>query len=702
MAEHLQTLKPLTREQKTALDPRTDEDVLHEARVRFQEASDWENAEREQQYEAQRFASGHHWPEFMRQQRSLPGQEQPCLVIDRLAQYQNQILNSYRRNPLGIRVRPKDTSATPQLATILEGQLRSIEAESQAEIAYTTALSQAISTGEGFFRLTLGYENEYSFTQKLTITPLYNRFAVYCDPASVHPAGLDLDYAFIVSTMTHAAFCAKYQKQPVDVGQWALYPQQDWVTKDQVRVADYYYKVWERKTLFQMPDGTVLEKMEGVEVPEGWPTRETLCPKVYGVTMCGYAILAKTTWPGQHIPLIRVEGRRMDLDGKTQRTGIVQASSSSQLAYDAYRSAEMAAIALVPKAPYVLYVEQISGYEHLWNQANDGHVPYLPIKAVSAGGTLLPPPRREVAEPAVQAITQAAMMAAQDIQATVGQYEASVGAPSNEQSGAAIDSRKREGEQSTAGFTANLAWSIEACGRQILDILPRLYPGATDLRQVGKDGNVSMAPVNQRLPDGTPDPQGQQLGQGRYECVVSAGPSYDTSREMMNERLGILLGSVPQVAPYVLDLYTGSLDIPQAEELAARLKTMVPPEALAATEGQGNPQTQLVQAQNEARQAQQQLQALTQQMQQMQQQTQVATQQLMLVEQENARLKTQASDKSRDIAIDTQKAKWDFQVSTEANAIKMRELELKYNLQAAELAHTINTTPQNGQESSDD
>lgn len=689
MAEHLQTLRPLTHDQKTALDPRTDEDVLHEARVRFQEASDWENDERAQQYEAQKFAAGDHWPQWMLQQRSLPGQEQPSLVIDRIAQYHNQIINSYRRNPLGIRVRPKDMSATPQLATILEGHLRSIEAESQADIAYTTALSQAISTGEGFFRLTLGYENEYSFTQKLTITPIYNRFAVYCDPASTHPAGLDLDYAFLVSTMTHAAFCAKYQKQPVDVGQWALYPQQDWVTRDQVRVADYYYKVWENKTLFQMPDGTVLEKMAGVEVPEGWPTRETLCPKVYGVTMCGYAILEKTTWPGPHIPLIRVEGRRLDLDGKARRTGIVQASSSSQLAYDAYRSAEMAAIALVPKAPFILAAEQVSGYEDLWNKANDAHLAYLPYKAFMNGQPMgIPPPQRQAVEPAVQAITQAAMMAAQDIQATVGQYEASVGAPSNEQSGAAIDSRKREGEQSTAGFTANLAWSIEACGRQILDILPRLYPGATALRQVGKDGNVSMAPVNQRLPDGTPDPQGQQLGQGCYECVVSAGPSYDTSREMMNERLGILLGAVPQVAPYVLDLYTGSLDIPQAEELAARLKTMVPPEALAATEGQGNPQTQLVQAQNEARQAQQQLQALTQQMQQMQQQSQVATQQVALLEQEAARLKTQLSDKARDLALDMQRYKWDHEISIQENMLKARELDLKYGIESAKLAQT--------------
>jgi hypothetical protein len=503
-----------------------------------------------------------------------------------------------------------------------------------------------------------------------------------------------MDFCFVVSHLSHSAFCARYEVQPVDVGQWATYPNQDWVTRDLVRIASYYYRVYERLELMQMPDGTVLPTDGMGDIPPEWPRRTTLVPTVYWVTMCGYAILEKTRWLGSHIPVVRVEGRRLDLDGKARRTGIVQASSSSQLAYDAYASAEMSAIALAPKAPYVLYVEQISGYESIWNQANDAHVPYLPIKAVTSGGTLLPPPRREVVEPAVQAISQARLLAAQDIQATIGQYEASVGAPSNEQSGAAIDARKREGEQTTAGFTANLAWSIEACGRQILDILPKLYPGATELRQVGKDGTVSMAQVNQPPQDAQGRPQETNtLATGVYECVVSAGPSYDTSRELMNERLGILLGAVPQVAPYVLDLYTGSLDIPQAEELAARLKTMVPPEALQATEG-GSLESKVAMLQNQVQQATQQLHMLTQQLQQSKQTEQVATQSLALTEQENAKLKTQLADKRRDVEIDTYRAKWEHEEAVQANQIKLAELRLKYGLQAAELQHEMSQPPQ--------
>src|SRR5262245_13380651 len=102
MAEHLQTLTPLRAQERREIDPRSDEDILAMARQRFAEAEDSERDERQQQYEAVQFRSGQHWPQWMLQQRSIPGQEQPSLVVDRTYQFEAQILNSYRRNPLGI------------------------------------------------------------------------------------------------------------------------------------------------------------------------------------------------------------------------------------------------------------------------------------------------------------------------------------------------------------------------------------------------------------------------------------------------------------------------------------------------------------------------------------------------------------------------------------------------------------------------
>lgn len=675
------TLDRLTREDRTRLTPRSDEDILDQARARFRQAQDFEQAEREQQYKALLFRSGKHYPDAELAQRSQPGSEQPSLVIPRQEAYINQVLNQYRKNPLGIRVRAKSGGATKQVADVLEGKCREIEQESRADQAYAAGFSCAVGQGEGFFRLVTEYEEEMSFQQCIKVCPIYSRFSVYCDPVSVDPAGLDLEWAFVTTKLSHDTFCQKYEVAPADVATWAGYGDTEWVSRDDVMVADYYYKTYKTVTIFQMPDGRVLEAADGVEPEEGWPTRTTRRQTIHWVQLCGYAVLEKTVWPGKYIPLIRVEGQRLDFDGRTHRTGMTQAGADSAYAYDVYASAEMSAIALAPKAPYILYAVQIAGYEGYWNQANDGHMPYLPIKAVVEGGQLLPPPRREVAEPAIQAISAARMGAAADLQASLGMFDPTKLNPATEQSGVALENRQTQGEQSNYSYSANLAWSIRACGLQIIDLLPKLYSGPTTLRQISQDGQVQMTPVNRPAQDGygrqVPPEERLMLAQGQYDVAISSGPALETQRMEVADKLGTLAAAVPDAAPYFLDMYAANLDFPGSQDLAARLKTLVPPAALSATEG-GNPEQKVAQLQNQLQQATQQLQGLTQQMEQMQQQTQLSTQQLALTEQENARLKTQMADKRQENAISTQKAAWDHEEAVQANRLKAAELSLKY------------------------
>lgn len=688
------TLPALTRAERIALDPRSDRDILDQARSRFQLAMEAERDERAQQKEAIDFRGGSHWPNHLLAIRQQPGRERPCLVIPRQQQYIEQVINAYRRAPLGMRVRPKSGGATQQVAEILEGKLRDIEQDSEADIAYTVALDQATGQGLGYFRLTLDYEADDSFQQCVRIRPLYNRFAVYLDPASVHPAGLDAEWGFVVERWSESKFQQCYEVSSRDLAAWCGPDDAIWHHEGQVQVAEYYYRTWANDTLVQAPGLPPLflsEWPRELELDPRWPTRPTCRPRVWWAKMCGYAILERTRWLGRYIPILRVEGKRLDKDGTTQRTGMVQASADAQLAYDYARSAEAEAIALTPKAPYVVYDETIAGYEDEWDNANDAQQPYLRIRAVTKGPQLLPPPRREVAEPAVQAITQAAMLAAEDIKATLGMYDASVGARSNETSGVAIEQRKLEGDQTNYTYPANLAWSIRACGVQLLDLLPRLYSGPTTLRQVGQDGTITHTPVNQSYRDGQGQMQQHILAQGQYDVVVSSGPSYETNRVATADKLGALIGAVPQTAPYLLDVWAGALDFPGSDELAQRLRTLVPPEALAASE-QTDPRTQLVQLQNQLTQATQALQQAQQQLQQSQTTEQAATQQVALLERTVADMKVQLDNKQRELEVDARKAQWDYETKIQKNQIDWRELELKYGLGAPNGA----LVPQNG------
>jgi hypothetical protein len=74
---------------------------------------------------------------------------------------------------------------------------------------------------------------------------------------------------------------------------------------------------------------------------------------------------------------------------------------------------------------------------------------------------------------------------------------------------------------------------------------------------------------------------------------------------------------------------------------------------------------------------------------------------MKLLEQQVATLQTRLADKTRDLQVELQQNKWNHEEAMEANAIKMRELDLKYGvegqklaLSAAELQHELSQPPQ--------
>jgi hypothetical protein len=670
------TLQPLSRQERLSLSPDSDRDLLAQAHERFALAEEAESDERAQQLDALKFRRGDHWPAALRQDNMGEASEQLTMVIDRLNPMIQQTINAYRKSPLAMRVRPKGGGASKQVADMIEGHLRDIEQQSEAEIAYTIALDQAVGQGLGYFRLGREYEDERSFQQVLRIRPIYNRYAVYADPASVHPAALDLEWAFLIDRWPTSRFMQWYEVSPQELTLFTGAQDGTWRTDAQVQLAEYYYKTYETQTLVQLPNGTVLPHAKNMDPT--WPTRETRIPTVHWCKMAGNAVLERTVWPGKHIPLIRVEGQRLNVNGEDKRTGMVQAGRDAQVSVDVYSTMEATAIMAAPKSPWLLYAEQISGYERFWNQANDPTLPYLLHKAVVVNGQLLPPPQRTVVEPAIQAITQAKVLAQQDLMATTGMFEASMGQPSNEQSGVAIDKRKIEAEGTNYTYSANLAWSIRALGTMCVEILPKLYTGPADLRQVSPDGAVKSTRVNEPYQDEQGQTQAHFLSQGQYEVVISSGPSYETSRMQVSEKLSGVLGAVePEIQKYFLDTWAGSLDFPGSEDLAARFKTLVPPEALAASE-QTDPKTQLVTLQNQVKQATEALQMLQQQLEQSKQTETVATQQVALLERSLADMKVRLDNKQAELQLDSQKAEIDANLAHEANQLKWHELELKY------------------------
>jgi hypothetical protein len=364
---------------------------------------------------------------------------------------------------------------------------------------------------------------------------------------------------------------------------------------------------------------------------------------------------------------------------------MIQPSMDAQKRYNYMVSSETEAIALMPRAPFVGYAEVFEGYTDIWQSANTAAHAFLPVRLVHTPQGPLPLPQRLAVEPAVQAMSQARIMAADDIKATLGMYAEGQDPRMVEQSGVAIEKRRQTGQTANYQYPANLAWARRAIGIQLLDLIPRIYDTAQVLRIIGEDGAVRQVQVAQH-------PGLQQLlrgNVGRYDVTVSSGPAYETQRQEAAAGMDRLMTAYPPAAPVIADLFVQSLDVPMAKDMAARLKTLVPPEALAATNAE-TPADQVAQAQNMARKLQQDMQSLHVYTQSIEKDMAALQQQYQLLQRTTADMQVRLDNKQAELALKGRELDLDQQSA----AWKHEEALMSLQLDAAKIARSSNGTAQ--------
>jgi hypothetical protein len=143
-------------------------------------------------------------------------------------------------------------------------------------------------------------------------------------------------------------------------------------------------------------------------------------------------------------------------------------------------------------------------------------------------------------------------------------------------------------------------------------LIPAVYNTERMVRVLGEDGDVKNVLVNPR--QAAEYGKVYELARGKYDLVVEAGPSFSTKRDETQNFLLETMRANPSTAPLLMDVLARNMDFPEAEKIAARFKTMLPP-AIQKMEEQGEDVTeqtlmaQLSQAQMQMQQMQQALQS---------------------------------------------------------------------------------------------
>jgi hypothetical protein len=230
--------------------------ILETALSRFQLMQEANEEINRVALEDMRFIKGEQWPDDILNARKQDNR--PSLVINKLHTAVRQIVNDQKQNRPAIEVNPVDDYADVDTAEVLQGLIRNIENVSDAEYAYDTAFEGACRCGRGFFRLYTDYVSDDSFEQELRIGVIDNPFKAGIDPYSIMLDGSDAKWGFVWDTMTKEEFEAEYGKKALEMhSDWETIGEdhKGWAGPDELRVAEYYYKDFERVKLIQLSGG---------------------------------------------------------------------------------------------------------------------------------------------------------------------------------------------------------------------------------------------------------------------------------------------------------------------------------------------------------------------------------------------------------------------------------------------------------------
>lgn len=567
------------------------------ARSRFESAYEAEKDFRDLASDDLKFSvgnadNGYQWLEAHRKSRESDGK--PCLTTNRLGQFIHQVTNEQRQNRPGILVSPVDDGADKETADILQGLIRHIESSSSAYVAYATAGDHQVRMGLGYLRLTTEFldpEDPDNFDQEIKIEPVLDPLSVYGDPNTKKADKSDAEFYFIEHWITEAVYkkLAKGKSEGADldfVSHAKIAP--GWRKEKLVRVAEYFYLERETRTRVKLADGTLAWEDES---PKGEvaQSRQVETSKVHWCLIDGVGKLETRNWAGKWIPIIPVPGEEFLVDGKWERFGLVRMAKDPQRMFNIWRSSLTETIGLAPRAPWVGPKEVFEGLESFWRAANIKNFAYLPYNFVVRDGQAMPAPVRNFGEPQIQAIILAGQQAVEDLYGVTGIYPPALGARSNESSGKAILARQRESDVANYHFADNLSRAIEFLGRQLIDLIPKIYDTPRVVRILGEDASEKTVRVN--APGEAQNESGiYDLNVGRYDVAVRTGPSFATKRQAAAEAVIQLTQSDPTLMQWGGDLVFQTLDIPYAEKFAERRKKMLPPELQEDEGGEGQPQ----------------------------------------------------------------------------------------------------------------
>lgn len=605
---------------------------LRLAGERFQRCAEAESSTRAKSLDDVKFSLGEQWHPDVIAERER--EKRPILTLNRAEPFLEQVQGNQRQMRPAAQINPVGSGSDRETAEALQGLVRHVEVNSDAEIAYDHAFDWMTRGGFSWWRWTTEYVDDQSFDQELRIDWVEDPFSVYGDPDCSKYDGSDMRYLFAVKDFGEEEYKSQFpnsQAASLDefsgIGNSGL---QFGLGKDRIRVAEYFYVVEEQRTLHLLKDGSSMRDdvhatiyKDPAQMPPGRAivkSRPLTIRRVKWAKINKIEKLEERDWPGKYIPFVRLQGHSMTVDGKKHISGLIRHFKDAQRMYNYWISAATEKIALDPKAPWMIAEGQDEGYEHEYEVSNRKNLHALHYKPKTVDGQLVPPPSRQVMQSQIDGYVRLIAQADSDMKGITGIYDPSLGQRRADESGKAILALQKQSDQGSFSYGDNLMRSMRHSTRIFLDLAPHIYDSARVQRIIKPDGTPDHVGMFSSKLQGQTAESVEQLeemqgirkiydvGVGRYDVTVSAGPSYASKRQEALASMMNLVSAYPAIFNVIGDLLVDNADWPGAKEIAKRLKRMVPANVLDPDDS--SPEAQLQQTQAQLQQISQQHDAL--------------------------------------------------------------------------------------------
>lgn len=623
-------------------------DWLEDTREKFQAWSEADTDQRERELDDLAFYAGEQWPADVLAARAgqdaqngvPPIPARPCLVINKMREPVNQVLNGLRDAEIGIELTPADDFAalgivldTTEIKT-REGLLRRIQRESQAANMRLWAAGRALIAGRGYYGVMTrfveasidGPADISLWDQELYVTGWFNQACVTLDPAHEQPDGSDAKGGFIGEWITFADYQAKYTNHADRPNVLSDLDDDSFVALGEdaptwfkasgdlraVHIVNYFYVVEDCRELCLLADDTAAwrdELHDGADVVDtrDVPRRTVKWCKLDGINP---EPLEERDWLGPDIPIIKVVGEELQpYDDQRRVEGLVRPGRDAGQGFNAMASKAVELVALTPIPSVFIASGQDEGFTKEWDLMTTRTLGRVRYNVKDAEGNLVGPPTTINRDAPIQPVALALQMFDEAVQTTTRRHDPSLGKVDPAlKSGRAISQVIDQSKEGTSNFGDNQRISAR---RECVILNNLLYPvygrrpgrlariidGAGDpqsvllgvpyLTQDGRhvpytvphpDDPLRTQPAPMDHPSVPPTAQRFVLTpNAKANINVTIQKNYDTRRQAQNALLVDLVEADPTQLLVVGDLLWDSSDLPAHEELAERYRVMLAP-----------------------------------------------------------------------------------------------------------------------------